>query len=96
MESVSQKFMCDPTFRVLVAGHFSTEEMHQAIEDIVFFDDETNEGLKIKKSEFFFVLKKLGFFILILSKKEMTWVDSSIVGFDKNFADFYRKIEKES
>ena len=71
--------MCNPIFRVMLNAHFSSDEMYQALNDIIFFDDETDEGLRIKKGEFFFVLKKLGLFILILSKKEMVWVDSSIV-----------------
>lgn len=88
--------MCNPTFRVMLNAHVSSGEMYQALNNIIFFDDEKGGGLRVKEGEFFFVLKKLDFFILILSKKEMVWVDSSIVRFEENFASFYRKIEKES
>jgi hypothetical protein len=77
-----------------IEEYFLPGELYQASKNIVFFNiEKRKEVISIKQDEFFFILDKSTSFILVLSKKEMGWVDTISTELFDNFTSFYKRIK---
>lgn len=88
--------MCDFEYRVRAGGYFSEGELYQTLQYLNFYNDKASKHFCLHKEEVFFVLAKTENFILVLTKKNIAWVDSFFVYIGAKTSDYYKTIEKES